>query len=62
MVQMWAGSYWLFTSWTMEVSQILVIGCWTPPGAILMYTMENGLRDHGVWGPQNEYFKAYVSH
>ena len=35
-----------------------VIGCSTHPVIILVYTKEN----HGVWGPQKMYVKAYIIH
>ena len=38
-----------------------VIGCWTLPKSILVYTKEKlSESDHGGWDPQMTDFKAYV--
>ena len=37
-----------------------VIGCWAHLGTTSIYTKEKMSSDHGVWGPQKTYFKAYI--
>ena len=39
-----------------------VIGCLTRLGTTSVYTKEKCQSDHGVRGPQNTYFRAYIIH
>ena len=40
-----------------------VIGCWTCPNTTSVYTKKKNCQsDHGIWGPQKTYFKAYIIH
>ena len=37
-----------------------VIGCWTHLGTTLVYLKKKYKSDHGIQGPQEAYFQAYI--